>query len=269
MFLPFWVLPLISAATWLGMLLAMLAVWTAQGHPHYVSMVPRQRIAYISDIGASPIKPLFVAGCCVTTVSLDLAFLSEIWLRHKAFLAPNLKTSEKALSVLSTVFATLGTFGLILLSVFDTVHHPKVHRLFLLLFMLGYVVSAIFVCWEYQRLGVRFREYRVLRVSFWLKLVFIIVESFLAIGFGFCLFKRRQNPGAILEWIISFVFTFYILTFLIDLFPVVRTKNGQHRTGNQLEGGLAGSPEEHEISRLNGQSSSSRDECESGPPVVT
>jgi len=170
---------------------------------------------------------------------------------------------------LSTVFATLGTFGLILLSVFDTVHHPKVHRLFLLLFMLGYVLSAIFVCWEYQRLGIRFRQYRVLRVSFWLKLAFIIAESFLAIGFGVCLFKGRQNPGAILEWIISFVFTFYILTFLIDLFPVVRTKNGQHPTGNQLEGGLTGSSEEHEVSCLNGQSGGSPDQCERVPPVVT
>jgi len=27
------------------MLLAMLVVWTAQGRPHYVSMVPSQRIA--------------------------------------------------------------------------------------------------------------------------------------------------------------------------------------------------------------------------------
>ena len=45
----------------------------------------------------------------------------------------------------------------------------------------GYVLSAVFICAEYQRLGVHFREQRILRVSFWVKLVFIIVE-------GKCLF---------------------------------------------------------------------------------
>lgn len=41
----------------------------------------------------------------------------------------------------------------------------------------GYVISAIFVCAEYQRLGVHFRQHRVLRVSFWIKLGFILVEG--------------------------------------------------------------------------------------------
>jgi hypothetical protein len=51
--------------------------------------------------------------------------------------------------------AALGTAGLILLSIFDTLRHPTLHDIFLLLFMAGYIFSAIFVCVEYQRLGVR------------------------------------------------------------------------------------------------------------------
>lgn len=41
----------------------------------------------------------------------------------------------------------------------------------------GYIISAIFICAEYQRLGIHFREHRVLRASFWLKLAFILVEG--------------------------------------------------------------------------------------------
>lgn len=41
----------------------------------------------------------------------------------------------------------------------------------------GCIISAIFICAEYQRLGVHFREHRVLRASFWLKLAFILVEG--------------------------------------------------------------------------------------------
>lgn len=118
-------------------------------------MDPKQNIAYISDVGASNLKPLFIAGCVITTVFLDISFLSDRWLRHRGRLVPNATTGEKALSALTIVFAILGTVGLILLSIFDTARHPKLHDVFLLLFIAGYILSAIFICWEYQRLGNR------------------------------------------------------------------------------------------------------------------
>lgn len=85
-----------------GMLLAMLIVWELEGHPHYASMSENQHIAYISDIGAQGLQPLFIAGCCVTTVFLDLSFASERWLRHTGRLAKNLGMAEKVLSGLSS-----------------------------------------------------------------------------------------------------------------------------------------------------------------------
>jgi hypothetical protein len=51
-------IPLISATVFLGGLIAMLAVWAAEGHPKYV---PKEgSIAYISDVGAH-LKPLFIS----------------------------------------------------------------------------------------------------------------------------------------------------------------------------------------------------------------
>lgn len=49
-------------------------------------------------------------------------------------------------------------------------------------FSVGYIISAIFACAEYQRLGIHFRQYRILRASFWIKLFFILTEIALAIG---------------------------------------------------------------------------------------
>ena len=197
----------------------MFIVWEVEGHPHYASMGANQRIAYISDIGAQGLKPLFIAGCCVTTVFLDLSFLSERWLRHTGRLAKNLGIAEKVLSGLSIVFAVAGTAGLILLSIFDTLHHPRLHDGFLLIFMGGYVISAIFICAEYQRLGIHFRQFRVLRFGFWVKLLFILVEICLAAIFVGCSFNDKQNVAAVFEWLIALVFTFYVLTFFIDLLP--------------------------------------------------
>ncbi|KAL2046000.1 hypothetical protein N7G274_001447 [Stereocaulon virgatum] len=238
-----WILPLISAFTWLGMLLAMFIVWEREGSPRYASMDLNQRIAYISDIGAQGLKPLFIAGCAVTTVFLDLSFASERWLRHTGRLAKNLGMAEKILSGLSIVFAVAGTAGLILLSIFDTLRHPKLHDGFLLLFIAGYVISAIFICAEYQRLGIHFREHSILRFSFWMKLAFILFEVALAIIFGTTSFTKRKNIAAVFEWIIALVFTFYVLTFFVDLVPAARSKqeriNIERMRMREAENGIA------------------------------
>jgi hypothetical protein len=90
---------------------------------------------YISDIGASGLKPLFVAGSIVTVVFLDLAFLAERWLRHAGQLVPNRGWFDKLCAIFSIFFAIAGALGLILLSIFDTKHYPKRHDGFLAMFM--------------------------------------------------------------------------------------------------------------------------------------
>lgn len=118
-------------------------------------MADGQTIAYISDVAAGTLKPLFITGCVITTVLLDISFTADRWLRHKGRLVPNTTVGEKVLSGLTIFFAIVGTAGLILLSIFDTARYPRLHDVFLLLFIAGYVLSAIFICWEYQRLGFR------------------------------------------------------------------------------------------------------------------
>lgn len=71
----------------------------------------------------------------VTVVTLDLAFLAERWLRHRGLLVRNKGRFDKICSVISLFFAVAGAVGLILLTIFDTVRHPSMHRGFLGLFM--------------------------------------------------------------------------------------------------------------------------------------
>ncbi|OQE14222.1 hypothetical protein PENSTE_c037G09962 [Penicillium steckii] len=235
----FWVFPLISACMWVAMLIAMISVWAREGEPIYSSMEDGQTIAYISDVGAQGLKPLFITGSVITVVFLDLAFFSERWLRHAGQLAPNKGKFDKACAILSLFFAVAGAVGLILLSIFDTLRHPKMHDGFLVLFLVGYIISAILICAEYLWIGIFYRnQHRILLASFIIKLGFIIIEIGLAIGFGICMNssnKAKKNPGAILEWVIAFVFTGYVLSFVIDLLPSVRTRRhlpqGEKRRG--------------------------------------
>ncbi|GAO17018.1 hypothetical protein UVI_02022070 [Ustilaginoidea virens] len=274
-FLSYWLLPVFSSLVWLGMLLGMLLHWIVNTHRRrYPSMAANASVAYISDIGAGELKPLFIAGSCVTVVTLDLAFFAERWLRHQGRLVPNQSAGEKILVCLSIVFAVAGAAGLILLSVFDVLHHKNLHDGFLLLFIGGYMLSAVFTCWEYQRLGISMfhpwvprnplakhrrqnqttterrgrlfllqspvacladpsipenRQHRILRSSFWVKLAFILVELVLAVVFASTSFTRNRNVAAVFEWVIAFIFTFYIASFIIDLRPAVRTRRPSAR----------------------------------------
>lgn len=207
------------------MLLAMFIDWEARGHPHLRSMDRGQNIAYISDIGAFGLKPLFITGSVITTVFLDLGFMAERWLRHYGRLAPTTSRAQSVLSVLAIIFAIAGSAGLILLSIFDTYHHDHLHNGFLLLFLGGYIVSAALICAEYQRLAVHYRQHRILRISFWVKLTFILVEVVLAAVFAGTAWNHHKNVAAVFEWIVALIFTGYILSFLLDLLPSVRSKH--------------------------------------------
>ncbi|RFU34059.1 hypothetical protein B7463_g2293, partial [Scytalidium lignicola] len=221
--LSYWIFPVISSLCWLGTLLGLLIHWNVIGKPHYASMDRSQSIAYISDVGAQDLKPLFIAGSCVTVVCVDIGFFADRWLRHRGRLARNLTPLEKWLSAISMVFGIIGGAGLILLSIFDTLRHPRAHDVFLLLFIVGYIVSAICLCWEYHRLGKHFRQVRILRTSYFMKLFFIVIEVILAIAFVSTNWGHSYNAAAVLEWAVAFIFTFYLASFVVDLWPARRT----------------------------------------------
>lgn len=67
----------------------------------------------------------------------------------------------------------------------------------------GYLLSAVFICIEYFRLGIFYRSlHRVLFISAWIKLAFIIIEVALLIAFGVEEHKGGSNTtfSAALEW---------------------------------------------------------------------
>lgn len=59
-----------------------------------------------------------------------------------------MRTRERVFSVLAILGSFIGACGIILLSIFDTKRHPTLHRVFLLVFIVGVALSAIFTCVE-------------------------------------------------------------------------------------------------------------------------
>lgn len=211
------------------MLLGMLLFWTVHENSKYITpMRHGQTIAYISDVGAHQMQPLFIAAGTVSVVTFTLAFVVERWLRHSGRLTHNTSRFQKILSALAIISALIGMIGLICLTCLNDVKHDTAHDTCLVIFIAGYIVSAIFICWEYQRLGIHYREHRVLRISFWIKLVFIFVELGVAIAFGALGDKDHYNGAAVCEWVVAFIFTFYVWSFAIDFIPAVKSKHHRH-----------------------------------------
>ncbi|KAF8310490.1 hypothetical protein DL93DRAFT_2035074, partial [Clavulina sp. PMI_390] len=232
-----WWLPIIGWAAWFSMLWAMLGWWIAQGKPRY----PWQdgSIAFISDIGATKtMQPVFIACTSVMAICFVLSVAADRLLRHQSRLPRNMRRTERVLSYCAIAGATIGGVAITLVSCFNTNSFPRAHDVFLLFFMIGVALSAIFTTAELGLLDVYHQDHQrihgLLRLSYILKIVLVVVDVALAIAFGITLFQSDSvhNVSAVLEWAVAFIFTFYLLTFVLDLWPARVAEKGTYEVEN-------------------------------------
>ncbi|KAE9408478.1 hypothetical protein BT96DRAFT_970756 [Gymnopus androsaceus JB14] len=187
-------IPIVGAFVWFFTLWALIITWLATGKPHYSSMTSDQTIAYISDVAADFLKPLFIVACSITAVSFILDLIFERYLRHSGRLMPNMR------------------------------HTGTRPRCFLLVFIVGVALSAIFTIVEFRWISKDFGEIRLLKTSYWMKAIIAGLLIIAAIAFAATRFVV-VNVGAVIEWVIAFGYTFYLLTFYYDL----RQSKGVHK----------------------------------------
>lgn len=209
----FIVIPLFAAFIWFSSLLAMLLTWLISGRPKYVST--QVAVVYISDVGASFLKPLFVVACCITGPGLLISLTIERLLRHQGRLPPEHRRRERIFGRLAIVGAFIAMLGLAFLSGFDTGRYPTEHMIFLLVFMVGVALSAIFTVIEFRWLAHDFEEVEKLKRAYIAKAIVGLSLVVLAIAFGVTLWYA-PDVGGVIEWSIAFGFTLYLLTFVYD-----------------------------------------------------
>lgn len=132
-----------------------------------------------------------------------------------------MRTRERVLAALAILGAFIGGLGLILLSIFDTARHPGLHRGFLLLFMAGVALSAIFTivevssfihdsfadffltfCPQYRWLSKGFVSYRSLRIAYIMKAIIATILIVFAIVFAITLFRNKNVGGECRHFVI-------------------------------------------------------------------
>jgi len=68
-----------------------------------------------------------------------------------------------------------------------------------------------------------------------MKLAFIIIEVILAIAFGVLNRKKDLNAAAVVEWIIALIYTFWVISFVIDFLPAGSPKHPMHGANNGMD----------------------------------
>lgn len=72
-------------------------------------------------------------------------------------------------------------------------------------------------------------------VSAYTKLAFIGIEGFLGVSYWYVFMAKNWDAGAAIEWAVSYVFFFYILSYLFDFLPALNTKEKDRRFGVYVE----------------------------------
>ncbi|CDO95403.1 unnamed protein product [Kluyveromyces dobzhanskii CBS 2104] len=188
------IFPWIAFIPWYGMLVAMLVCWAAQGHPIYWFMHTEQFPVYISHIGATNLKPLFISCAAwqglgyVIMVGLEYFQRSGHWpfklpysyeddmeksndsssmktnyvdaLIHKRYvMAPFFTKHERNLVWASFVLGSIGELALLMCTIFSTNVYPKVHGTMVGIFCAFVGLSVICHSAQYFTMG---RHYAVI-----------------------------------------------------------------------------------------------------------
>lgn len=146
-------LPLIAFIPWYGMLITMLICWAAQGHPLYWFMHTDQFPVFISDIGATNLKPLFIACSAWQGMGYVLVIFVEFIQRFLYLMNPWFIYHEKNLILASLLLGLIGQLGLLFCTVWSTNSFHTVHITMVSLFIIFMFLSILCLTSQYLSMG--------------------------------------------------------------------------------------------------------------------
>ena len=185
-------------------------------------------MAFISDIGANALKPLFITGGIITAIALLGTIISVHLVFHRRYArghhgehhGESQPRYKKVFSILSVLFQGVACPCQIFLTVFDNHGYPSVHRLLLFLAFTGTALSAICTSivfwsemWTDPSTSNPTKEDNLRRRSVIASNVNFGIEICLGVVFTVLLRLGFYRVSGIVEWVMAFLFTGYFWAF--------------------------------------------------------
>ena len=157
-------IPLFGFLVASAMILSLLIIWLAQGHPRYKP--DEATIVYISDVGAAN-HTLFIVLASISAVLYFWSLWMDYRLRHSQRIASRMRRFESWMAGCAIIAAFISAVNLILLSVYDAFNHDTTHWTCAVIFFIALIVSGVFnmaeiggdqplshdYCFQHQRLS--------------------------------------------------------------------------------------------------------------------
>ncbi|KAF2835015.1 hypothetical protein M501DRAFT_477228 [Patellaria atrata CBS 101060] len=209
-----WLFPFVSGASWLLTLTALLITWIAKGMPRY----PHQTnpyVAFISNIAAFQLKPVFFIGSTIT----GFAFIGTIYSVHWARYDPRMYGIDdarwkKTISLTSVMAGTIAGISLSLLSAMDTFRYHKKHRILLMICFGGLFVTCLCTAVVYFDQILTPSPFKRLRTYCMISTVLVLCQVGIGVSFIALLYEGYYRIAGCLEWTETFLGGFYVLTFI-------------------------------------------------------
>ncbi len=221
--------PIIGFIPWLGMLITMLICWAAQGHPLYPFNSGYQYPVYISYIGATNLRPLFISCAGWQGLFYTITLLVEYFLRKTGRLQYWFKKDERNLLFAACILGIIGSLGILFVAIFSIKNYDNVHHAMLGVFLAFICLSIICLCAQYCMMGLHYRNIHVhhkywnkFTISFYLKVFFVVAAIIFAICFGAV---SNRSVSSCFEWTLAFWYIVIFLIFAWDLFPAAKRRH--------------------------------------------
>lgn len=243
----FFILPWIAFIPWYGMLIAMLICWGVQGRPIYDFMDDYMSPVYISDIGATNLRPLFIACSAWQGLGYCLTILTHWFQRYKFYMPPWYTKDERNLIIASCILGIIGELGLLFCTIFSTKNYPHVHTAMVCVFVVLLFFSVVCLFTQDLIMG---KHYAIIhprsdvRLTFdqlkwnqwegyvWnkyvisaiFKAIWLVLAVVWAICFGACKDKSRSSD---FEWLLAFWFGILFIIISVDFYLGGRYKQSK------------------------------------------
>ncbi|KAF2147233.1 uncharacterized protein K452DRAFT_282223 [Aplosporella prunicola CBS 121167] len=209
-----WLLPLVSSIAWFLTLLVLLITWVARGTPRYPGQA-NPYVAFISDIAAFELKPLFLVGSCITA----FAFIGTVCAVHFARYNRRMYGIDDVwykhwTSFVAMLSGVVAGAGLILLGVMDTFRFHEEHRILLLVCFSGLALSALCTTLVYFDQTKKPSRFRLLRLYCSASATIVLTEVGLGTCFTGLMYSGYWRIAGIFEWTMAFVGSLYMLAFV-------------------------------------------------------
>lgn len=224
---PSWIVPFILIVFWWGMLIAFLIIWAIQGKPLYGAQEKHMDPNYVSYIGAQKgTQPVFITCSLIQGVfyiaTLALLFRFRV---HGSYLPPYSSKRARNFAIVSIVCGIISQIGILLVSIFDVIHHGHVHLILVGVFVIFAFFSVLFNSLTYK---VNFRR-RVM----WSKFIWMVFGLAFAFVFGIE-YTKDKSISATFEWMLAFWYGVILFLWQYDLLQASRLKD-LHSNANDTE----------------------------------